>query len=343
MTPRSFTAGNVTHAIRNPIGIIVTVVVRLVTISLLLLGCSGEPTLCERTGRCVSIDDPPVQFTVDPPLAPLEMFSAPVPHPEQISSTFGPRWKFTDQRDDFHLGIDYYDVLGTPLLAIGDGIVHGIYPDGSSTFPLGGNVIVIEHQIPATTFHDRFVDRIYAVYLHTQTMLVNTGDAITKGQMVGTMGDTGDTDFSHCHFEIRVQTPCSLDFQTDHPDCATGFDPHVHPFLFVGGANTDAQLVFGQLASTDGFVVRYQATRGDLDLDAIETDFGTLDFDTREGIDAGSTATLDDFDYGYVRLAPDEFLSSSDTIAYELHFKDRPSYLEVRDIYGWGLRFGERP
>jgi murein DD-endopeptidase MepM/ murein hydrolase activator NlpD len=320
--------------------------VRLVTIAVLTIGCgtgcAGEQTLCERTGNCVSFDAPGEPIAVEPPLLPASMFGAPVPDPLAISSTFGPRWKFSAQRDDFHLGVDYYGEPDTPLFAIGDGVVHGIFPEGSATFPLGGNVIVIEHVISERTFHDRPVDRFYAVYLHTQSMLVTTGQTVTRGQMIGTMGMTGDTDFVHLHFETRVATPCSLEFQADHPDCATGFDPHVHPFLFVGGENVD-QLYLGELASRDGFVARYQATRGDLDLDAIETDFGTIDFDTREGLDAGSTATLDNFDFGYVRLVPVEFLSSSDSIAYELHFKDRPSYLEVRDIYGRGLRFGDRP
>lgn len=308
---------------------------RLFVTAVVLTACSSEPS------TQLTIDGPGEPVLATPPLQPAQIFGSPVPNPLQISSTFGPRWKESAGRDDFHLGIDYYDALGTPLFAIGDGTVHGVFPDGSSTFPLGGNVVVIEHAIAPRVFHGKQVDHFFAVYLHTQSITVAVGDTVTRGQMVATMGMTGDTDFVHCHFETRVQTSCSLEFQATHPECATGFDPHVHPFLFVGGENTD-RLMITQLP-TDDFTVRYEATRGDLDLDTIETDFGTLGFDTREGIDAGSTTTLDNFDYGYVRLVPIPFVSASTSIAYELHFKARPAYFEVRDIYGHGLRYGKTP
>jgi hypothetical protein len=167
---------------------------------------------------------------------------------------------------------------------------------------------------------------------------------VTAGQQVATMGKTGDTDFVHLHFETRVQTTCSLAYQLDHPDCSVGFDPHVHPYLFVGGANLD-RITVEELPPDEGggFTARYTATRGDLDLDVIETDLGAIGFDTRIGLDARSTAALDDFDYGYLRLVPIPFLSTSETLAFELHFARRPAFLELRDIHGRGLRFGERP
>jgi len=306
-------------------------------------GCSSATTICERTGQCVQIASGGVPIEDAPPLAPGGAFAAPTRTPAAISSTFGPRWKASASRDDFHLGIDYYGALGDPLLAIGDGRVSGVYPDGSSTYPDGGNVVVIEHAIPARSFHGRSVDRIYAVYLHTEKIEVAVDQTVTAGQEVATMGKTGDTDFVHLHFETRVQSVCSLAYQRTHPDCSVGFDPHVHPYLFVGGTNVDRITVEELPADRDGgFTARYTATRGDLDLDVIETDLGALGFETRIGIDASSTATLDDFNYGFLRLVPIPFLSTSETLAFELHFPKRPAFLELRDIYGRGLRFGDR-
>ncbi len=178
-----------------------------------------------------------------PALAPMTVFAPPVPRPEQISSTFGPRWKTSAGRTDFHPGIDYFDVEGTPLTAIGDGVVEAVHLDGSSSFPNGGNVLVVRHALPAaTTFHGQNVDRFYAVYLHLASFAVADGESVTRGQVVGAMGRTGDTDFVHLHFETRVQTLCSMQYQTANPmaSCAIGFDPHVHPFRFVGGRNDDA-------------------------------------------------------------------------------------------------------
>lgn len=315
----------------------------LLLASLALASCDDgrAPTACERTGFCVDVSQPGTPVTRAPALDVPATYVSPVPNPLQISSTFGPRWKASASRYDFHPGIDYYDVLGTPVYAIGAGVVRGAYPEGSAQYPNGGNVVVVEHTLAApTTFHGVSVTRFYAVYLHLQSFSVAVDDAVTAGQTIGAMGMTGDTDFVHLHFETRVQTVCSLPYQLANPtsSCAAGFDPHVHPYHFVGGENDDA-IVLEEVADASDFVVRYTATRGDLDLDVIETDFGTLDFDARTGIDASSLAHLDDFHYGWVTLVPQPFLSSSDTLVVDLHFPRRPSYLEVRDIHGVGVRY----
>ena len=86
-------------------------------------------------------------------------------------------------------------------------------------------------------------------------------------------------------------------------------------------------------------MLRYRATRGDLDLDVIETDLGTIGFGERAGIDATSVAALDDFDYGFLRIVPAEFRSASEELVIDLHFPVRPAYVELRDIYGRGWRY----
>ena len=37
-----------------------------------------------------------------------------------------------------------------------------------------------------------------------------------------------------------------------------------------------------------------------------------------------------------------QFSSTSDEIVYEFHFPSTPQFLELRDIHGRGLRFGNR-
>lgn len=260
---------------------------------------------------------------------------APVPDPLAISSTFGPRWKLSANRYDFHPGIDYFDAPGTPIFAIGPGTVEAVYAEGSTQFPNGGNVVAIRHAIdPPQLFHGVQVDRVFAVYLHLATIGVTDGAAITAGQTIGTMGMTGDTEFVHLHFETRVQTMCSLPYQTANPSasCAQyGFDPHVHPFLFVGGDGAES-------ASVDRSY-RYVASRTSLDLDVIETDRGTLGFSARAGFDATSLDALDNFDRGWITLVPEEFTSSSPMIAYQLDLAEPIRFLEVRDIRGHGLRW----
>lgn len=264
----------------------------------------------------------------------------PVPSPTNISSTFGPRWKLSASRYDFHPGVDYYGAVGTPVYAIGPGTVESVFPVGSTQFPNGGNVIAVRHAIdPPQTFHGMQVDRVFAVYLHLATIDISAGAQVSAGQMIGTMGMTGDTDFVHLHFETRVQTMCSLPYQTANPSasCAQlGFDPHVHPFLFVGGDAEDSETV---TATETPNAYRYVATRSALDLDVIETDRGTIGFSSREGLDATSLDALDNFDRGWIDLVPEEFTSSSTEIAYVFAFSEPIHTLEIRDIRGHGLRW----
>ncbi|MBL0217136.1 MAG: M23 family metallopeptidase [Myxococcales bacterium] len=282
---------------------------------------------------------------VDPPLAPQRVFDPPVPRPADISSTFGPRWKSSAARYDFHPGIDWFGDDGTPVAAIGDGTVEAVYPEGSPQFPNGGNVLVIRHVLPVPeTFHGTPVDHVFAVYLHLTSVAVAAGAPVTRGQVVGAMGHTGDTTFTHLHFEIRVQTMCSLQYQTANPSssCATGYDPHVHPFLFIAGRDDDAATAAEVMPTTDGdaWTVRYSAPRGDLDLDAIVTDLGDLGFDERRGMDATTLDRLDDFHYDWLTLVPEPFSSSDEALVMQLHFPAQPMFLELRDIDGNGMRFG---
>ena len=74
------------------------------------------------------------------------------------------------------------------------------------------------------------------------------------------------------------------------------------------------------------------------DTAATATDLGTINFNRRTGMDASSTAVLDNFDYGWVTIVPDPFSSSSQTIRYEFRFPGKPRYVELTDIYGRGIR-----
>ena len=275
-----------------------------------------------------------------PDLPPQGTFLQPVATPQDISSTFGPRWKTSESRYDFHRGIDFRGNLGDQVFAISNGLITGLYPDGSSEFPEGGNTLIVEHVL-ATPFQwqGKTVDRIYALYLHLNDFLVAMGDPVSAGQAIGTMGATGTATIVHLHFEIRLQTTCSLEYQVANPaaSCAQyGFDPHVHPFQFIGGDNTDDMTLDHE--QTQLFVVAYETTRGNLDLNELRTDLGTINFNRRTGMDASSTAALDNFDHGWVTIVPDPFSSSSQTIRYEFRFPGKPRYVELTDIYGRGIR-----
>ena len=77
-------------------------------------------------------------------------FADPVSDTSRISSTFGPRWKFSTKSLDMHRGIDFYGDVGEPVFAMADGVVLKRGWGTSSS----GHQIVIEHAIAVpVVFH----------------------------------------------------------------------------------------------------------------------------------------------------------------------------------------------
>ena len=87
-----------------------------------------------------------------------------------------------------HEGIDIFAARGTPLLAASDGRVTRVREGG-----LGGKQVWLE--VPD-------VGRLY--YAHLDEQLVSTGDRVRAGEVVGTVGNTGNarTTPPHLHFGI---------------------------------------------------------------------------------------------------------------------------------------------
>jgi len=154
---------------------------------------------------------------------------------ETISSPFGHRQKASDDfRYDFHRGIDIPGDSGEPVVAMADGEVYRTYFDGdpSSSFPNGGNVVILRHSFDQPyPFHDMDFTTYYSLYLHLDEIFVDTAtlggpyDPVAKGVVIGTLWQTGDTVFDHLHFEIRIGTTCSREFQVANPQssCASTF------------------------------------------------------------------------------------------------------------------------
>jgi murein DD-endopeptidase MepM/ murein hydrolase activator NlpD len=131
-----------------------------------------------------------------------------------ISNTFQPRWKISVNAYDFHRGIDLWNetIAAVPIVSIGTGVLHQVI---NSTSSGGGRTIMIEHTLPTaissgpTKFHGRDIVRVFSVYNHLDsidTTILNAaiGSSVAKGQLLGRMGQTGDTSFTHLHFETRL-------------------------------------------------------------------------------------------------------------------------------------------
>ncbi len=91
----------------------------------------------------------------------------------------------------FHPGIDIPASKGTQVRAVADGLVilSAKNQDGYSGY---GRIVIIDHGWGIKT-----------LYAHNKKNLVNTGDCIRAGEVIGEVGSSGNATGSHLHFEIR--------------------------------------------------------------------------------------------------------------------------------------------
>lgn len=87
-----------------------------------------------------------------------------------------------------HLGIDIANSLGTPILAVNDGIVRL-----AENLLETGHTIIIDHGAG-----------VFSSYSHLSKMQVKAGDLVYRSQTIGKMGSTGFSTGSHLHWVMRV-------------------------------------------------------------------------------------------------------------------------------------------
>ena len=99
-----------------------------------------------------------------------------------ITSYYGPRW------GRMHTGIDIDGTTGQPIVASKGGrVILASYYGGY------GNAVVIDHGGGVST-----------LYAHMSAFNVSNGQSVSQGQVVGSVGATGNVTGDHLHFEVRV-------------------------------------------------------------------------------------------------------------------------------------------
>ena len=99
-----------------------------------------------------------------------------------ITSRYGERW------GRMHEGIDIDGSTGDPVVASKDGIIT--FAGWESGY---GNLIIIDHLGPYKT-----------KYGHLSKILVQAGQRVEAGELIGRVGSTGRSTGSHLHFEILI-------------------------------------------------------------------------------------------------------------------------------------------
>lgn len=91
-------------------------------------------------------------------------------------------------RKSDHTGLDIATSSGTPIQVVADGTVTNASYKGSY-----GNIVKVDHGNNVETW-----------YAHTKKMNVTVGQKVKAGDVIATVGSTGNSTGSHLHFEIRI-------------------------------------------------------------------------------------------------------------------------------------------
>lgn len=109
-----------------------------------------------------------------------------------ISSFFG--YRSCEGCSTMHSGIDFTPGAGVPIEAIADGVVVGSsVADGS-----WGVHVTIEHDVDGVTYRSAYA------HMESGSMTLEIGDTVTRGQVIGRVGNTGQSFGAHLHFVIQT-------------------------------------------------------------------------------------------------------------------------------------------
>lgn len=105
------------------------------------------------------------------------------------------KWYYSSGR--VHGAVDFSGsgISGTPIYAVADGYVvtSTAKKNSSGNYISYGNYILIAHY-----------NGLYTLYAHCSSRAVSAGQTVTQGQVIGTVGSTGNSTGPHLHFEVRT-------------------------------------------------------------------------------------------------------------------------------------------
>jgi murein DD-endopeptidase len=132
----------------------------------------------------------------------------PLPESVQITSPFGVREHPLLAGPRRHVGVDLGASIGTPVRAVGAGVVRRASSDG-----INGRILVLDHGRGVVT-----------TYCHNDALLVRDGQRVEKGQIVARSGRSGRTTGPHLHYQIDLagEPVDPLRFRAQRPKTAAG-------------------------------------------------------------------------------------------------------------------------
>jgi hypothetical protein len=155
-----------------------------------------------------------------------------------VAQRFAVDWEQLDEQGCIYAGpkdrLESYAIYGRPVLAVADATVAAVtdgqpqqtpgrYPTDLPLEAADGNAVILD-----------LGSGRYALYAHLQpgSLRVRPGDRVTTGQVLGLVGDSGNSVVPHLHFQV-MDAPASL--------AANGLPYRISRFAVTGRtAGTDA-------------------------------------------------------------------------------------------------------
>jgi murein DD-endopeptidase MepM/ murein hydrolase activator NlpD len=106
----------------------------------------------------------------------------------RITTQFGQIRYINDQESGRHSGLDIAAPLGTPVVASNNGVVVL-----ARLLHVTGNTVILDHG-----------SNLFSSYSHLERIEAKVGQQVTKGQTIGTVGNTGFSTGPHLHWAVSV-------------------------------------------------------------------------------------------------------------------------------------------
>ena len=169
-----------------------------------------------------------------------------IPAKGKVISKFGPR------RSRIHTGTDVKLAKGDTIVAAFDGKVNIAAPHYGY-----GLLVTLEHAQGVTTY-----------YAHLSKILVQKGQAIKAGEVVGLAGMTGRATTTHLHFEVRVNSkPINSQqlFDFDNMQFTANYitPPSIKNSVKTSATEPETQLATNTTTESQPTVQKHQVKRGD--------------------------------------------------------------------------------
>jgi len=166
-----------------------------------------------------------------------------------------------------HQGVEFNNADGTPVHAIGDGVVVH-----SGPAERGALTVAIKHDRRLTADGKQLF--VYSVYYHNSTLIAQVGQRVKAGDVIALVGNTGRATNDHMHLEVHASpydsTRLIVDPDVRYPPYNTNPELWIEPMPGTG-------MIAGQVWDSDNKPVQQARIYGLVKLQPRETPFSFIE------------------------------------------------------------------